>query len=116
MGEDLSKLTTNIRSLVRQGKFSITYHVLNDHPERNISAVDILECLKIGSVASAEPKEIDGKEQYTGDQRYRWFGEDESDRVLRLILVVEADVIVVSAAEATSGQAERYRKEDSEES
>ncbi len=91
----------------------ISFHVLNDHPERDITAADIIEVLKIGSMAAAEPREVNGRKQYEGAQRYRWFGEDQRDRLLRLILVVKKHVIVCSAAEATEGQAARYRKEDS---
>ena len=112
MEEDFSTLTAKVRRLVREGRYLISTHALKDHPERGIAADHILECLKLGSVAAVESREVEGKIRYEGSRRYRWFGEDHRDRVLRLILVIRTDVVVISAAEATEGQAERYRRED----
>ena len=112
--DDFLKLSQKARSLVRHGKYRISLHALEDHPERQITAVDILEVLKIGHIATAEPNMKDGKTLYSGDQRYRWFGEDQNDRVLRLIIAVKGNVVVISAAEATEGQARRYREDEKE--
>ena len=112
MAKDFSELTAQVHHLVRQGKYQISYHALNDHPERNITAADIIEVLKIGSIADLELRIVAGREKYEGAQRYRWFGEDERDRVLRLILVVKDNVIVISAVEATNRQSARYQQED----
>lgn len=114
MGKDFSGLTATVHRLVRQGKYKISLHALKDHPERGITASDILECLKIGGIADEEPRRIGNEIRYEGDPRYRWFGEDQTSRVIRLILVIKANVIVVSAALATEGQVERYHKEDKE--
>jgi len=111
---ELVRLSRQARSLVRAGKYIISEHALNDHPERDIKIEDILEVLKIGEAISEEPREVDGVEIYRGTQRYRWFGEDQNDRVLRLIVVIKANVVIISAAIATERQAERYRAEDQE--
>jgi hypothetical protein len=108
------ELTSQAKKLVRKGKYRITYHVMVDHPERNITAADILECLKIGSAVSLEPRKGEDQEKYWGADRYRWFGQDSQDRVLRLIVSIQTNVIVISAAEATRIQRERYLEEDEE--
>lgn len=73
-----------------------------------------LECLKIGSAVALEPREVNGVVKYQGDDLFRWFGEDQKDRVLRIIVVITDDVVVVSAAVATTGQEYKYREEDQE--
>ncbi|MGK5084172.1 hypothetical protein WDW37_12825 [Bdellovibrionota bacterium FG-1] len=110
--DELVELTAKAKRLVRAQQYLISQHVMNDHPERLITAVDILECLKIGSAVALELREIGGQYKYSGNDRYRWFGEDQKDRVLRLIVIIEDQTVVVSAAEATEKQAERYHAED----
>lgn len=115
MSEPIYKeLTTQAKKFVREGKYKITYHVMVDHPERHITVADILECLKIGDIVSLEPRTVAGREKYTGTDRYRWFGQDAKDRVLRLIVSITGNVIVISAAEATLTQRDRYLSEDEE--
>jgi hypothetical protein len=113
-GLTLEELTIRAKKLIREGKFRITQHVMLDHPERNITAVDILECLKIGNLVSLEPKVNKGEQKYFGLDRYRWFGQDTKDRVLRLIVSISANVIIISAAEATTTQTQKYLAEDEE--
>lgn len=97
----LDNITRQVKQLFGKGKYKISFHVLNDHPERNITAADIIETIKEGRTAQVEPREKDGEQKYSDDNRFRWFGTDTKDRVLRLILVVKAQVIIVSAAVAT---------------
>ena len=110
--EDLAKLTVKAKRLVRAKRYMISRHAMDDHPERQITAADILECLKIGSAVALEPRELDGQTKYSGDNRFRWFGEDQKDRVLRLIVIIEEQTVVVSAAQATEKQTDRYHAED----
>jgi hypothetical protein len=110
--QNFKELTVRVKKLVREKNYTITYHVLKDHPEREILEVDILECLKIGDIASLEPREVCGEEKYIGPNRYRWFGQDTKDRVLRLIIAIKENVIIISAAEATENQRDWYLEED----
>jgi hypothetical protein len=113
--DELEKITTKAKRLVRASQYLIGRHATDDYPERQIAVADILECLKIGNAVAFEPQVIRGQLRYRGNARYRWFGEDQKDRVLRLIVIVTERVIVVSAAHATPKQAERYHAEDTKE-
>jgi hypothetical protein len=67
---DLSKLTARAKQLLKQQKYKITYHALHDHPERNITAADIIEAIKIGGISKVEPREVAGSVKYDGADRY----------------------------------------------
>ena len=54
--DDFKELTARAKQLLKKGAYKISYHVLYDHPERKITAVDIIECLKIGSIAEMVSK------------------------------------------------------------
>jgi len=73
-------------------------------------AEDMLEVLKTGEASSMEPRIVGNKTVYGGEQRVRWFGRDQNDRIIRLIIVVKENVIVVSAAMATEPQAKIHRR------
>lgn len=104
--DEFAELTRRAKELFRAKKYFIAPHATDDYPERNITAVDIIEVIKIGSV-------VGRGNLGEGRSRYVWVGEDASDRVLRLIVVIENNLIVVSAAQANSTQEEDYRDEDS---
>ena len=110
-GNELRSLTVRVKRLVRQGRYRLSSHVLHDHPERWITEANILEAIKSGRLASREPREVDGRIRYSGEDRFRWLGADQKDRVLRLIVVITETVVVVSAVKATERQSERYREE-----
>ena len=114
--ENFKDISAQVRRLVRAGNYKITRHALEDHPERKITAADILECLKIGDAASLEPRNNGTEIKYTGSDRYRWFGQDTLDRVLRLIISISSNVIVISAAEVTENQEKRYLDQEKGES
>ena len=47
-----------------------------------------------------------------GEDRYLWAGEDTADRVLRLVVVIQDDLVIISAVEANKGLTAGYRNED----
>jgi uncharacterized DUF497 family protein len=103
--EDFDELTRKAKRLFRERKFAIDPHATDDYPERNITAADIIEVIKIGSVTS---------EGNTGEgsDRFLWVGEDAADRVLRLVVVIRNNLLVISAAEANRAQTTQYGNED----
>ena len=101
---DYRFLTMRAKRLLEQNHVRITDHVLFDHPERQIEVSNIYFCLRVGSIAGLEPRKVLGLVKYGGLNRYRWYGEDGSGHVLRLILVFDRDLIVVSAAVANTKQ------------
>ena len=74
--------------------------------------MEILECLKIGSITKLEPREVKGQIKYEGNDRFRWHGQDQKDRALRLIVIIDDETIVVSAAEANPKAAAAYLTDD----
>lgn len=99
------KLTKKAKKLFREGKYAIDSHATDDYPERQITAADIIEVLKIGSIVGEGTQ---GEER----NRYLWVGEDTADRVLRLVVVIRDDLIVISAVEAGKRLKANYRSED----
>jgi len=103
--DNFEKLTKKAKKLLRDGAYFIDRHATDDYPERMITAADIKEVIKIGSVVGVgNPGE--------GKDRYLWVGEDAGDRILRLVVVIQDDLIVISAVEANQTQTKDYRKED----
>ena len=85
---DFKKLTNRAKKLFRENRYAIDPHATDDYPERNITAVDIIEAIKIGGV-------VDEGKTGEGNDRYIWVGEDMADRVLRLVVVIRNNLIVV---------------------
>lgn len=102
---DFDELTKKAKRLFRERKFAIDPHATDDYPERNITAADIIEVIKIGGV-------IGEGNQGEGSDRFLWVGEDAADRVLRLVVVIRNNLLVISAAEANRTQTARYENED----
>jgi hypothetical protein len=113
---NLDELTKQAKALVRSNKYKISFHALYDNPQRNITAVDILQVLKEGAIKQLEPREVAGKTKYVGADRFRWLGEDAGDRILRLIVVITENVVVVSAVEAGPIDKKSYLETQSEDS
>ncbi len=114
--QHLDEVTAKVKNLVRQGDYKITFHVLHDNPDRQITAADILEVLKVGNVKQLEPRTEGKTVKYSGADRYRWVGQDAQDRVLRLIVVVSNGVVIVSAAISNPNEAKQYLAEDNDKS
>src|SRR5690606_591162 len=113
MGENFIELSRMVRSMVRKGQFAITDHVTKDHPERDIKKDDVKQALLTGDIVEHLPLLVDGKPQFSGrNDRYRWNGKDQKDRVLSLLIVIENNVVVVHANFATPEQAQAYEEED----
>ena len=107
-----ASLQKAVKKMLREGKYQISSHATDDYPEWNITAADIIECLKIGDLDRFEPREVDGVTKYLGSDRYRWYGQDQKDRVLRLIIAIDDEVITVSAAEAGNKARDAYLASD----
>ena len=113
MGEQFGKLSRQVRSMVRKGAYVISDHVTKGHPERDIKKDDIKQVLLTCDVVERLPLLVDGKPQFVGrSDRYAWIGKDQKDRVLKLLIVVEDNVVVVHASAATPEQVQTYEKED----
>jgi hypothetical protein len=113
---NLDELTKRAKELVRANRYKISFHALYDNPQRNITAVDILQVLKEGAIKQLEPREVAGEIKYVGADRFRWLGEDAGKRILRLILVITENVVVVSAVEAGPTDQKSYLETQPEDS